>query len=55
MHLNDFYSKNIFSVFSVAKNIFELNIDDRLKMGDVSLVSDIAAVNISGKENTLTS
>lgn len=50
--LNDFYSTNIFSVFSVAKNIFELNIDDRLKMGDVSLVSDIAAVNISGKEKT---
>ena len=48
--LNDFYSTNIFSIFPVAKHIFELNIDKRLKAGDLSLVNDIAAVEIGGKQ-----
>lgn len=48
--LNDFYSTNIFSTFSVAKRIKELNIDERLKRGDVNLVNDIAKVTIIGKE-----
>ncbi len=48
--LNDFYSTNIFSTFSVAKRIIELDIDERLKMGDVNLVNDIAKVTINGKE-----
>lgn len=47
--LNDFYSTNIFSIFSVAKHIYKLNIDDRLKNGDETLVNDIAVVEISGK------
>lgn len=42
--LNDFYSTNIFSVFPVAKHILELDIDKRLKVGDLSLVNDIADV-----------
>ena len=42
--LNDFYSNNIFSVFPVAKHILELDIDERLKVGDLSLVNDIADV-----------
>lgn len=48
--LNDFYSTNIFSIFSVAKHILELNIDNRLKENDESLVNDIANVKINGKE-----
>ena len=48
--LNDFYSTNIFSIFPVAKHILELNIDARIKSGDVSLVNDIARVSISGVE-----
>ena len=48
--LNDFYSTNIFSIFSVAKHILELNIDKRLKEKDESLVNDIAKVSINGKE-----
>ena len=48
--LNDFYSTNIFSVYSVAKKIYELNIDERLKKGDVTLISDIANIEISGKK-----
>lgn len=48
--LNDFYSTNIFKIYPVAKHILELNIDGRLKVGDSSLVNDIALVNISGVE-----
>lgn len=47
--LNDFYSTNIFSVFPVAKHILNLDIDKRLKENDVSLVNDIAHIEISGK------
>ena len=47
--LNDFYSTNIFSIFPVAKHILELDIDERLKSGDLSLVNDIAKVEIAGK------
>lgn len=46
--LNDFYSTNIYSVYSVAKHIWSLNIDARLKAGDVTLVSDIQRVTING-------
>lgn len=46
--LNDFYSTNIFSVNPVAQHILSLNIDERLKSGDVTLVNDIQKVTISG-------
>ena len=48
--LNDFYSTNIFSIFPVAKHILDLNIDDRLRKGDPTLVNDIARMAISGKD-----
>lgn len=48
--LNDFYSTNIFSIFPVAKHIFELKIDERLAAGDLALVNDIANVEIGGKK-----
>ena len=48
--LNDFYSTNIYSIFTVAKHILNLNIDERLKNGDETLVDDIANVTINGKE-----
>ena len=48
--LNDFYSTNIYSIFSVAKHISELNIDSRLASEDLSLVDDIATVVINGKQ-----
>ncbi len=47
--LNDFYSTNIFSIFSVAKHIHSLNIDKRLKRKDETLVNDIATMTIKGK------
>ncbi|EDS71420.1 hypothetical protein NE604_06960 [Anaerofustis stercorihominis] len=48
--LNDFYSTNIFSIYSVAKHILYLNIDSRLSNGDLSLIEDIANVTINGKK-----
>lgn len=48
--LNDFYSTNIFSVYPVAKHILSLDIDSRLKAGDVTLVDDIKKVTINGVE-----
>ena len=50
--LNDFYSTNIFLIYPVAKNIYDLRIDKRLKAGDPSLVNDIAHVKIGGKDKT---
>ena len=44
--LNDFYSTNIFSIYPVAKHICDLDIDERLKVGDVNLVGDIQYVTI---------
>ncbi len=43
--LNDFYSTNIFKVYPLAKHIVALDIDDRLKAGDVNLIGDIQKVN----------
>jgi len=48
--LNDFYSTNIFSVYPVAKHILSLEVDNRLKAGDVTLVEDIKGITIKGKE-----
>ena len=48
--LNDFYSTNIFKIFPVAKHILELDIDNRLKENDTTLVNDIAKIEIEGKE-----
>lgn len=48
--LNDFYSTNIFDVYTVAKNILSLDIDKRLESGDPTLVNDISKVVIKGKE-----
>lgn len=44
--LNDFYSTNIFSPFKVARHIVNLDIDKRLMAGDVTLVNDIAGVDM---------
>ena len=49
--LNDFYSTNIYNTFAVAEHIFELNIDDRLDDGDLTLVEDIADKKVLGRRN----
>ena len=55
--LNDFYSTNIYNIFAVAEHIESLNhienkssIDERLNIGDMSLVDDIKKVKIKDKE-----
>ena len=47
--LNDFYSTNIFDIHTVAQHILSLHIDERLKVGDPSLVNEIAHVEVNGK------
>lgn len=49
--LNDFYSTNIFDIYSLAEHIRKLNIDKRLMDKDYSLVNDIANVEVSGKSH----
>lgn len=39
-------STNIFSPFKVAKHIIDLHIDERLAAGDVTLVNEIARVDM---------
>ena len=48
--LNDFYSTNIFSSYDMARHIVALDIDERLAQKDLSLIRDIATLEISGKE-----
>jgi hypothetical protein len=47
--LNDFYSTNIFKPYKVAKHIVELNIDSRLAVSDISLVNEIAVVEMDNR------
>lgn len=42
--LNDFYSTNIFKVYTVAKHIHDLDIDKRLLASDEEIVNEIAKV-----------
>jgi hypothetical protein len=44
--LNAFYSTNIYAVYKMAKHIIDLNIDNRLLVGDITLVNDLALVNM---------
>lgn len=44
--LNDFYSTNIFSIYPVAKHILSMDIDARLDVGDITLISDMQHIRI---------
>lgn len=46
--LNDFYSTNIFSPFTVAKHIIDLDIDNRLQSDDLNVVNNIALIKMNG-------
>lgn len=50
--LNDFYSTNIMSTYTMALHIYNLNIDERLKEGDLTLIDDIKKITINGKNKT---
>ncbi len=47
--LNDFYSTNIFAAYKVAKHILSLDIDERLNNGDITLVGDIAKIEMDNE------
>ena len=49
--LNDFYSTNIFDIHTVAQHILSLKIDGRLEKGDMSLVDEIAHIEVNGKDH----
>lgn len=44
--LNDFYSTNILSAFKMAQHIFDLKIDNRLAAKDLTVVNDIALLDV---------
>src|SRR3989344_1078156 len=46
--LNDFYSINILSPFTVANHIIALNIDGKLKKNDLGIVNNIANIKMNG-------
>jgi hypothetical protein len=48
--LNDFYSTNIFDTYSVAKRILADDPSARILEGDISLVNELARVQIGGKD-----
>lgn len=51
--IDAFSSTNVYDLQSMARHIVELNIDDRLKNGDLSLVQDIGEIEFSGKKRIL--
>jgi len=46
--LNDFYSTNIFSPFTIAKHIVALKIDEHLRNNELTIVNKIANVTMKG-------
>ena len=46
--LNDFYSTNIFSPYTIAKHIIKLKIDNPLAEGSLKIVNQIAKVKMNG-------
>lgn len=46
--LNDFYSTNIFSPFTVAKHIVALKIDKLIELEDLTIVNKIAMITMNG-------
>ncbi len=48
--LNDFYSTNIFSPFTVSKHIVSLKIDSYLAKDDLKIVDKIAQVKMNGEK-----
>ena len=52
--INDFYSTNIFAIYTVAQHILNIkDIDQRLKAGDMTLINEIAKGYYSKKRKIL--
>lgn len=49
--LNKFYSTNIFNTYIVAKHIVDLKIDSKLERDDLSVVKDIAEINMPNNKS----
>lgn len=49
--LNDFYSTNIFSPFTVAKHIVSLKIDKNIAKNNLDVVNRIAKIRMNGNKN----
>lgn len=47
--LNNLFSTNIFNILEVAKHIQALDIDERLRSGDLSLVDELAKIDFNNK------
>jgi hypothetical protein len=47
--INALYATNIYAIYPVAQHILNLQIDARLAQGDLTLVHDIARIQIGGK------
>jgi hypothetical protein len=50
--LNDLFRTNIFATPELAKHITNLNIDEKLKRGDLSVIAEIARFEIKEKTKT---
>lgn len=50
--LNDLFRTNIFATAELAKHITSLNIDEKIKRGDLSIVAEIAKFEIKEKTKT---
>jgi hypothetical protein len=48
--LNQFYSTNIYDTYSMAKHIIDLEIDERLHSGDLTLVNELALITLKSKQ-----
>ena len=48
--LNDFYSTNIYDTHAVSKHIVDSNVDERIALGDPSVVNQIALVSVGSKQ-----
>jgi hypothetical protein len=44
--INRLYSTNIYNVYEAARHIFVLEIDERLRNGDISLANEVAQMSI---------
>ncbi|HEY5041933.1 MAG TPA: hypothetical protein VIK53_08010 [Verrucomicrobiae bacterium] len=48
--LNQFYSTNIYDTYSMAKHIIDMQIDERLHNGDLTLVNELALITLKKKQ-----
>ena len=51
--LNKFYSTNILNIYSLSKYIYKIkNLDDRLAIGDKTLIDEISNISVEGQNRS---